>query len=194
MIEFIEGKVVEISPTNVVIESGGVGYFIHISVQAFEHMRDKPSLRVLTHFSVKEDSQTLYGFYNSTEREIFRHLISVSGVGPAIARMILSSLNQNEIISAIMNGNVALLKSIKGIGPKAAQRLILELQDKMGKLSGDKQLLTPLPGDTTREAVDALVALGFARNSAEKAVLKVRAQEEGTNSTEELIKKSLKLL
>jgi len=186
--------VAEISPTHVVIEAGGVGYFLHISLQGFEHMRDKPVLRVLTHFSVKEDSQTLYGFYNSTEREIFRHLISVSGVGPATARMILSSLNQKEIISAIMNGNVALLRSIKGIGPKAAQRLILELQDKIGKMGDDSLLIASMPGDKSREAIDALLALGFARSVAEKAVLKIRSRDGGTDTTEELIKKSLKLL
>ena len=194
MIEFIEGNVTELSPTHVVVEAGGVGYFLHISLLAYEHMRGKPQLRVLTHFSVKEDSHTLYGFYNATEREIFRHLISVSGVGPATARMILSSLNQNEIMNAILNGNVALLRSIKGIGPKAAQRLILELQDKIGKMSDESQLLSPISGDVSREAVDALLALGFARAVAEKAVTKIRAQNEGTITTEELIKKSLKLL
>jgi Holliday junction DNA helicase RuvA len=193
MIEFIEGQVVEISPTHVVLQTHGMGYIIHISLITYEHIRQEKQLRLLTHFAVKEDSQTLYGFFNATEREIFRHLLSVSGIGSATARVILSSLDQNELISAIMNANVPLLKSIKGIGPKAAQRMILELQDKFSKLGTG----LPLVGaglDSSTEAVEALMALGFGRSAAEKAVLQVRKSADGTLSTEELIKKSLKLL
>lgn len=194
MIEFIEGEVAEISPTHVVIRTGGVGYFIHISLYSYEHMVNHKSLKVITHLSVKEDSHTLYGFYNSDEREVFRQLISVAGIGTATARVIISSLNQKELVSAILSGNVSLLRSIKGIGPKAAQRMILELQDKLAKL-GEEQMLHPIqPGDKTREAVDALLALGFARSAAEKAVVKVRTDSGGGQTTEELIKKSLKLL
>lgn len=194
MIEFIEGRVSEITPTHIVVEANGIGYFMHISLHAYEKFRDQKSLKVLTHLAVKEDSHTLFGFYNATERDIFRQLISVSGVGTATARMILSSLNQKEIIGAILNGNVALLKSIKGIGPKAAQRLILELQDKMGKLNDGNMYETVLPTSSTTEAVDALMALGFGRMIAEKTVLKVRSAHGNETSTEDLIKKSLKLL
>ncbi|MBI1305231.1 MAG: Holliday junction branch migration protein RuvA [Bacteroidetes bacterium] len=194
MIEFVEGDVVEISPTHIVINTNGVGYFLHISLYAYEKMQQQKKLRVLTHLSVKEDSHTLFGFFNHTEREIFRHLINVSGIGPATARVILSSLNQQEIISAILSGNVALLRSIKGIGPKAAQRLILELQDKMGKIEGHSSGEMQVSTGRSQEAIDALLALGFARAATEKVVARCLAEAGGEMTTEELIKKSLRLL
>jgi Holliday junction DNA helicase RuvA len=128
------------------------------------------------------------------EREVFRHLISVSGVGTATARVIISSLTHEEVIQAILNGNVPLLKSIKGIGPKAAQRLILELQDKLGKMEVHPSMNLGQSNSKQQEAVDALLALGFARSAAEKAVVKVQKESEPNASAEELIKKSLKLL
>ncbi|MCB0733000.1 MAG: Holliday junction branch migration protein RuvA [Flavobacteriales bacterium] len=194
MIEFVEGQVAELSPTHVVVNCNGMGYLMHISLYSYEQFQGKANLRVLTHLSVKEDSHTLFGFANATEREIFRNLIGVSGVGPATARVILSSLNQKELVGAILNGNVALLKSIKGIGPKAAQRLILELQDKMGKLGDDSALLASGGMGKANEALEALMALGFGRSVAEKAIAKVRSDSDEDSSTEELIKKSLKLL
>lgn len=193
MYEFIEGQVEDISPTHVVVNAGGIGYFLHISLNTFENIRGNPNLRIYTHLAVKEDSHTLFGFADPKERRIFRELIGVSGIGVATARMVLSSLTENEIISAILNGNVALLKSIKGIGPKAAQRMILELQDKLGKLEGDFDL-TGGRASHMNEATEALQALGFGRAAIEKVLLKV-SKDLGENAdTEELIKKSLKLL
>ncbi len=194
MIEFLEGQVEEISPTHLVIQVNGIGYFVHISLNAYEHLSGKKQLRILIHQSIKEDSHTLFGFYNHTERSIFRHLISVSGIGPSTARMILSSLNQNDIIGAILNGNVPLLKSIKGIGPKAAQRMILELKDKIGKLGGDITTTANATNTAINEALEALQALGFARAAAEKALLRTSKDLGGDATTESLIKNSLKLL
>lgn len=194
MIEFLEGAVEEMSPTHAVINVGGIGYFAHISLNAYERLNGKKQLRLITHMVVKEDSHTLYGFYDHTERTIFRHLISVSGIGPATARMILSSLNHNEIIGAILNGNVPLLKSIKGIGPKAAQRMILELRDKIGNLGNEISSGTTAGNQSFNEALEALQALGFARSSAEKALIKISADLGDSVTTEDLIKNSLKLL
>jgi len=193
MIEFIEGNIEEVSPTHVVINCNGMGYFIHITLYTYEHIQNKKNLRLLTHLAVKEDSHTLYGFYQRAERDVFLQLISVNGVGLATARVVLSSLDHKEFISAILSSNIPLLKSIKGIGPKAAQRMIIELQDKLGKMEGG----LPLSGgssDVGLEALDALMALGFSRLAAEKALIKVKKSEESAMSTEELIKKSLKLL
>ncbi len=194
MIEFLEGSVEEISPTHAIINVNGIGYFAHISLNAYEHLVGKKQLRLLTYLSIKEDSQTLYGFYDATERTIFKHLISVSGIGPSTARMILSSLNHNEIIGAILNGNVPLLKSIKGIGPKAAQRMILELKDKMGKIGSGIGTMATAETSQINEALEALQALGFARNSAEKALIRTSKELGQSATTESLIKHSLKLL
>ncbi|MFT4522867.1 MAG: Holliday junction DNA helicase RuvA [Bacteroidia bacterium] len=193
MLEFIEGRVDEISPTHMVVSAGGVGYFAHISLYAYEQMKNMKEVKLLVHLQVKEDSHTLFGFLSKTERSIFRNLISVSGVGPAIARMIISSLSEQELISAITNGNVALLKSIKGIGPKAAQRLVLELRDKLGKLH-DGSALFVTSNSNQQEAVEALMALGFARMATEKTVARVSKELGPDANTEELIKMSLKVL
>jgi len=194
MIEVVEGTVVELTPTHAVVNVNGMGYFIHISLNAFEKLQGKKQLRLLTYLSVKEDSHTLYGFYDALERSIFIHLISVSGIGTSTARMILSSLNHNDLIGAIINGNVPLLKSIKGIGPKAAQRMILELKDKMTKLGGDLSPLSNTNHNHFNEALEALQALGFGRLAAEKAVLKTSKELGDDATTENLIKNSLKIL
>lgn len=194
MIEFIEGHVREITPTYVVVDTGGVGYKLLISLNTFEKIKDKPQLSLFSHLSIKEDSHTLFGFADPKERLIFRELIGVNGIGPATARMVLSSLSEEEVLQAILNGNIALLKSIKGIGPKAAQRMVLELQDKFSKL--DTGIALPAGGVQVHiaDAVEALTALGFSRRSVEKTVLKVSKELGDGMDTEELIKKSLKLL
>lgn len=194
MIEFVEGTVEELTPTHAVINVNGLGYFVHISLNAYERLQGKKQLKLLTYLSVKEDSHTLYGFYDAMERTLFIHLISVSGIGTATARMILSSLNHNDLIGAIINGNVPLLKSIKGIGPKAAQRMILELKDKMTKLGGDLTSSNISNHNQFNEALEALQALGFGRLAAEKAVLKISKDLGDTATTENLIKNSLKIL
>lgn len=194
MIEFVEGEVREITPTYVVINTGGVGYKLHISLSTFDKIKDKKQLSLFSHLSVKEDSHTLFGFAGPQERLIFRELISVNGIGPATARMVLSSLSEHEVLHAILNGNIALLKSIKGIGPKAAQRMILELQDKFKKI--DANVTAPAAGVQAHieDAIEALTALGFARRSVEKVLIRVSKDLGEETDTEELIKKSLKLL
>ena len=194
MIEFVEGSVEVLTPTHAVINVNGMGYFVHISLNAYEHLQGKKQLRLLTYLSVKEDSHTLYGFYDALERTIFLHLISVSGIGTATARMILSSLNHNDLIGAIINGNVPLLKSIKGIGPKAAQRMILELKEKMTKLGGEVSSAGTSTHNQFNEALEALQALGFGRLAAEKAILKISKELGNEATTEKLIKNSLKIL
>ena len=133
MIAHIEGKLVVKSPTYLVVDCSGVGYGINISLNTFEKIKNEEHIRILTHLAVKEDSHTLYGFADEEEKQLFLQLISVNGVGTNTARMILSSLKPNEIKSAITNGNWALLKTIKGIGPKTAQRIVIDLQDKIIK-------------------------------------------------------------
>lgn len=182
------------SPTYVVLDTGGLGYKLHISLSTFEKIKDKKQLSLFTHLSIKEDSHSLFGFADPKERLIFRELISVNGIGTATARMVLSSLSEDEVLHAILNGNIALLKSIKGIGPKAAQRMVLELQDKFKKL--DTNISLPPTGIQAHieDAVEALTALGFARRSVEKVLIRVSKELGDDTDTEELIKKSLKLL
>lgn len=194
MIEFVEGEVREITPTYVVINTGGLGYKLHISLNTFDKIKDMKQLSLFSHLSIKEDSHTLFGFAGPQERLIFRELIGVNGIGPTTARMVLSSLTEHEVLHAILNGNIALLKSIKGIGPKAAQRMVLELQDKFKKI--DANVSTPAAGVQAQieDAVEALTALGFARRSVEKVLIRVSKDLDDAADTEELIKKSLKLL
>jgi holliday junction DNA helicase RuvA len=194
MIEFVEGEVRELTPTYVVIKAGGLGYKLHISLSTFDKIKEKKNLSLFSHLSIKEDSHTLFGFAGPQERLIFRELISVNGIGTATARMVLSSLSEHEVLHAILNGNIALLKSIKGIGPKAAQRMVLELQDKFKKI--DDNVTAPAQGVQVHieDAVEALTALGFARRSVEKVLIRVTKDLGAETDTEELIKKSLKLL
>jgi len=193
MIEFIEGAIEELTPTHVIINCNGMGYHINISLYTYEYLQGKKQIRLPTYLAVKEDSHTLYGFKDQQERSIFTHLISVNGIGMATARMVLSSLDHKDFVGAILNSNVPLLKSIKGIGPKAAQRMIIELKDKFSKMDAHMEL-DGLPADSGNEAIEALMALGFNRQTAEKAIVKVRKSQDAPLSTEELIKKSLKLL
>ena len=136
MIHHINGRLVEKAPTHAIIEAGGVGYFINISLLTYSKLKDAEACMLYTHLSVKEDSHTLFGFAEKTEREIFRKLISVNGVGATTARIMLSSLTSDEITAAIISGDVDTLKSIKGIGTKSAQRIIVDLKDKLGKIEG----------------------------------------------------------
>jgi Holliday junction DNA helicase RuvA len=194
MFDFIEGHLVEISPTHAVISANGVGYMLHISLYTFEKLRGQKEAKLKAHLVVREDSHTLYGFADDAERQMFRHLIGVSGIGSATARMILSSLSEKELVQAIIQSNVALLKSIKGIGPKAAERMVLELRDKVGKgVTGGLMMPTGV-NTAVQEALDALMALGFARSATEKVLMKVSHDSGPQASTEELIKNCLKLL
>ena len=181
-------------PTYVVIDAGGVGYHINISLNTYAALKDAERCKLYTWLHVKEDGHTLYGFFEEGERRLFLHLISVSGIGPNTGRMILSSITPAEIQIAIVKGDVPLIQRIKGIGPKSAQRMILELQDKLKKEGPDSLISMPHHVTAKDEALSALVMLGFTKNIAEKA-LDVALKSEGENLTvERLIKIALKSL
>jgi Holliday junction DNA helicase RuvA len=194
MIHHISGRLVEKSPTHAVIEAHGVGYFLNISLITFSKLGNDESCKLFTHLSIKEDAHTLYGFAEKSEREIFRKLISVNGVGASTARVMLSSMTADEITSAIVTGDVDTLKSIKGIGAKSAQRIIVDLKDKLGKIEGIEQNILTFTNNTTRdEALSALLALGFTKISVEK-VLNKALKTQPELDVESLIKEALKNL
>jgi len=194
VIAHIQGKVTHRSPTYLVIDCGGVGYGIQISLNTYEKIGESENLRLLTILSIKEDSHTLYGFADEEERQLFSQLISVSGVGTNTARMILSSLRPAEIKLAILNGNWNLLKTIKGIGPKTAQRLVIDLQDKLKQAeSPDLLQSAQFSSPAYEEALSALVMLGFNKAEAEKGLNKIR-QQNPESSVEQLVKLTLKIL
>lgn len=194
MYEYIDGKLAYKCPTYIVLEAGGIGYHINISLNTFSLVKDQERCKLYTWLHVKEDGHTMYGFAEEGERRLFLHLISVNGVGPNTGRMMLSSISPAEIEEAIIRGDVAQIKAIKGIGPKTAQRLIIELQDKLKK-SGDGTLIAIRQDHTAKEeAVSALVMLGFVKNSAEKAVEVAVKGSDKILSVEEIIKVALKSL
>lgn len=193
MIDFIEGRLIEKYPTHAVIECNGVGYHLHISLHTFSSMKDDEHCKLFTHLSIREDAHVLYGFSARDERELFRQLISVSGVGPSTAQMILSSLSPPEVNKAIMENNVALLKSIKGIGAKSAQRLIVDLKDKLGKHAPEVEI-TVEQTSIKEEALAALTQLGFTRIKAERAVDKALKETGEKGAVEHVIKSALKNL
>ncbi|SMG06817.1 Holliday junction branch migration protein RuvA [Arenibacter troitsensis] len=193
MITHLKGKLVEKNPTHIVIECAGVGYFVNISLHTFSKIGDSESIQLYTHLQVKEDSHTLFGFFEKSEREIFRLLLSVSGIGSSTARTMLSSLSPAQIRDAIATGDVPTIQGIKGIGAKTAQRVILDLKDKVLKVY-DIDELSAQPNNTNKdEALSALEVLGFVRKQAEKVVDKVVAQDPGL-SVEDIIKFALKNL
>lgn len=193
MITHLSGRLIEKTPTYVVIDCNGVGYFVNISLHTFSSLPETEGLRLYTHLQVKEDSHTLYGFVDKMEREIFRLLISVSGIGSNIARTMLSSLHPDQIKQAIASGDVATIQSIKGIGAKTAQRVILDLKDKILKVF-DIDVESAVSSNTSKEeALSALETLGFARKQAEKVcgnILKVMPDA----TVETIIKEALKKL
>ncbi len=193
MITQIKGRLVEKTPTYVVIDCNGVGYLLHVSLNTFSSLPDSEAITLYSHLSVKEDSHTLFGFINKTEREVFRLLISVSGVGPSIARTMLSSMTSEEIQQAIASENIALIKSVKGIGAKTAQRVIIDLKDKILK-TFDLETISVAQNNTNKEeALSALEVLGFNRKQSDK-VLNAILKEQADASVEVLIKKALKSL
>lgn len=194
MYSYFEGNLIEKTPTYAVIECNGIGYMINISLNTFTKIKEETRCRLYTHLTVREDAHILYGFSNENERTLFRHLISVSGIGPNTARMMLSSLSPDEIIQAILVGDVSLLQSIKGIGGKSAQRIILDLKDKMGKISIDKEIFSSSHNTKKEEALSALVMLGFNKAMAEKTLDKIIRSVEAGASVELLIKSALKVL
>jgi len=193
MINYIKGTITEINPASVTIETGGVGYLFQISVNTYSKLDGKAEFKILVHEVIREDSHQLFGFADSTERDIFRLLISVSGIGANTARMMLSSLVPAEIEKAIIDSNVNLLKSIKGIGLKTAQRIIVDLKDKVGKQAAAGEIFTIEDNTRRDEALSALVMLGFARSAVVKVLEKI-IREEKNLTVEDLIKKALKNL
>jgi Holliday junction DNA helicase RuvA len=194
MYAYIDGKLVFKCPAYVVIDAGGVGYHINISLNTYSFLGNAERCKLFTWLHVKEDAHTLYGFADEGERRLFLHLISISGIGPNTGRMMLSSITPVEIQNAIINGNVSLIQRIKGIGPKSAQRIILELQDKLRKEGPDTLTATPINKTVKDEALSALVMLGFARNVAEKALEQEISRNTGVLTVEQLIKLALKSL
>lgn len=197
MYTYFIGKISELNPTQVVVDCQGVGYELNISLYTFEQLKEKDQAKVFAHLSIKEDAHTLYGFSGESERHLFRQLISVQGIGASTARMMLSSINPNDLMRAIASGNIALIRSVKGVGPKSAQRIILELQEKMQKLDIAGGLSTVASGSTPNkeEALAALVMLGFAKNTIEKVLGQIATPAEiDTLAVEEIIKRALKKL
>lgn len=194
MYAYIDGKLTYKSATHVVIEAGGVGYHINISLNTYAALKDQERQKLYTWLQVKEDAHTLYGFADEGERKLFLHLISVSGIGAGTARMMLSSITPAEIQTAIIRGDLPLIQRIKGIGAKSAQRLVLELQDKLKKEGPDALISVPQHHTRKEEALAALVMLGFARNAAEKALETIITKTNEEMSVEQLIKAALKSL
>ncbi len=193
MIHHLKGKLTEKNPTHLIIECAGVGYFVNISLHTFSQLTDTENISIFTHLQVKEDSQTLFGFAEKSERQIFRLLLSVSGIGSSTARTMLSSLSPAQIRDAIAGGDVATIQSIKGIGTKTAQRVILDLRDKILKVYDIDEVSSSANNTNKEEALSALEVLGFARRQAEKVVDKVLRQDSSL-SVENIIKLALKNL
>ncbi len=193
MYEFVRGNIVELNPASIIVETGGIGYFIKISLNTYSKLNGKKEGLLFLHQVVRDDAHILFGFSDKGERELFRNLISVNGVGAVTAIMMLSSLNQDELVAAVTTENVAVLKGVKGIGAKTAQRIIIDLKDKFGKLpeSGQNSLS---PDNTIRnESLSALVMLGFVKRDTEKMVSKI-LQEQPEATVESVIKQALKRL
>lgn len=193
MITQIKGRLVEKSPTEVVIDCNGVGYLLHISLNTFSKLPKEEAILLYTHLSIREDAHTLYGFISKMEREVFKLLVSVSGVGPGIARTMLSSMTTDEIQNAIGSGNVTLIQSVKGIGAKTAQRVIVDLKDKILKTFNIDEVSVTASNTRKEEALSALDVLGFHKKQADKVVAKIIAEHPDT-TVEKLIKLALKNL
>ena len=193
MITHINGKLIEKNPNHVIIECNGLGYILTISLQTFSNIPDKENIKLFTHLSIREDAHILYGFVDKIEREIFKLLISVSGVGPSTAITMLSSMDSNEIQRAIASEDVEKIRSVKGIGIKTAQRVIVDLQDKILKIYEFSEDLAVSNNTIKNEALSALEVLGFSRKKIDK-IIQVILQDSPSISLEELIKKALKNL
>lgn len=191
MITHLNGKLAEKNPTNIVVECNGVGYFVNISLNTFSGLGSNEAIRIYTKLIVREDAHVLYGFATTEERTMFEHLISVSGIGPNTAMIMLSSLVPEEIAHAIQVEDVRTIQSIKGIGAKTAQRVIIDLKDKMLKMNFSTENIVVQNNTNRFDALTALVSLGFDKKSAEKAIDKVTQDDD---SVEKIIKEALKIL
>ena len=193
MIHHLKGQLIEKNPTYVVIECNGIGYTVNISLHTFSLIPESEAISLYTYLQVKEDSHTLYGFIEKSEREIFKLLISVSGVGTSTARVMLSSLQPKEVINAIATGDVPTIQSVKGIGAKTAQRVILDLKDKVLKVMGDDEVLMTPNNTNKEEALSALEILGYNRRQAGRVVEKI-LKDDPESTVESIIKMALKKL
>ncbi len=195
MIAYLEGKLTYKSPTNIFLDIGGIAYDVQISLNTYGQLESLDSVKLYTHLIVREDAHSLYGFFNEEERDLFIRLVSVSGIGPNTARVILSYMTPSEAHSTILTDNVAAFKKVKGVGPKTAQRIILDLKDKIAKdsLSVTHSINYSKPA-IRDEAVSALVALGFQKTQVNKAVEEVLARESTIDQVETLIKSVLRQL
>ena len=193
MITHLRGRLVEKNPTYAIVECNGVGYFLNISLYTFSNLLDAESVMLYTHLAIREDAHILFGFADKTEREVFRLLISVSGVGPGTARTMLSSMNPEQIQNAIASGDVAVIQSVKGIGAKTAQRVIVDLKDKILTTYQLSEHYVKTNNTIKEEALSALEVLGFTRKQVDKLVQKI-IQESPETSLENIIKQALKNL
>lgn len=194
MFAFLRGDFVYKSPALVHVDVGGVGYELQISLNTYSRIQNLENGILLTYFHVREDAQILYGFFDLAEKELFIILLSVSGVGASTARMMLSSMKPEEITRAILQGNARQLESIKGIGKKSAERIILELRDKVGKTKSDTNISSLTNNTLEQDALNALITLGIARPAAEQAIKKIINEGAETGKVEDVIKKALKIL
>lgn len=193
MYEFIEGKIVELTPAHVILQAGGIGYFINISLTTYSSLQKLGEAKLYLHQVVREDAHLLFGFLEREERHIFRLLISVNGIGPNTARVILSSISPNEVELFILEGNVKAFQDVKGIGLKTAQRILVDLKDKVGKSGGATDLFVSGRNTILEESLSALVALGFAKKQAEKVLGTLLVKNPGC-TVEEAVKQALKML
>lgn len=194
MYEYIEGKLETLNPDHAIVETGGIGYFINISLNTYDALKGLPQCRLFIHFIVREDAQILYGFDTQEERLIFRALIAVNGIGANTGRLVLSSMTPGEFVMAITAEDVNALKKIKGIGAKSAERMIVELKDKVSKLEISSENVATVHNTSQNEALSALTALGFSKAVAEKAVQRVLKVAERDASVETIVKEALKIL
>lgn len=193
MITHLQGKLVEKNPTNIVVDCNGVGYSVNISLHTFSQLPFGENVKLFIHLQVREDSHTLFGFSSKVEREVFRLLISVSGVGASIARTMLSTLSPEQVMEAITQNNLATIQSVKGIGAKTAQRVVLDLKDKIIKIYGLDEVSLVSSNTNRNEALSASETLGFARKQAEK-VCDTIVKKDPDASVETIIKQALKNL
>lgn len=194
MYAYLEGKFTMKNPAQVYVDVNGVGYEVNISLNTYTLIQQSEKGKLYTFLQIKEDAHTLYGFFDRSEKEMFIQLISVSGIGAATARMMLSHLKPDEVSTAIQQGNIKLLESIKGIGKKTAERLVLELRDKVGKIDSIVQVASMAGNTIQQDALNALVALGITRAQAETAIKKITLTDTNTSNLEDLIKKALKAI
>jgi len=193
MLEYLKGEIIELNPTFIILENNGTGYFIKISLNSFSAITNEKNIKIFIHEVIREDVYELYGFITAQEREVYRKLISVSGVGPNTALIMISSLTTSDIITAISTGDTNTIKSVKGIGLKTAQRIIVDLKDKIGTNSENFELFANKDNTIKEEALSALIMLGFNKKLAEKAVETVTKENKGIE-IEGVIKAALKLL